>query len=303
MIRVPSPATVEVLLSTHNGERYIEAQLASILSQSYADLRVVVRDDGSTDRTVELLQEMAAEDSRVRVVQGARLGWAHSFMELLANGEARWFAFSDQDDLWLPDKIARAVAALEPLDDRPALYGSAMLHVSGELRWLTPTTSPRRVSFENAIVQNVLPGCTMVLNRAARALCLEGLPRNFAHDWWLYAVVSAFGTVVFDEAATVLHRVHANNATLLPLWSHWPNRVAAHFKLPPERRSSAFAGEFHEAFGDRLDRDRRAIVDEFLAMQKRSWWSRARYAWRPPVYRQNAVDDLLLRVLLALGRF
>src|SRR5258705_6479425 len=168
---VPRSTAVEVLLSTHNGEHYIAAQLASILSQSHSDLRVMIRDDGSTDGTVALVQAMAAEDSRVRLVPGPRLGWAGSFMALLASsGDARWFAFSDQDDIWLPDKLARAVAALAPLDDdRPALYGSAMLFVDRDLRRMAQSRSPRRISFENALVQNVVAGGTRLFHRAGRA--------------------------------------------------------------------------------------------------------------------------------------
>ena len=301
----PPSSTVAVLLSTHNGERYIAAQLASILSQSHADIRVVVRDDGSTDGTMPLVQAMAAEDSRVRVVAGPRIGWGGSFMELLASsGEARWFAFSDQDDVWLPDKLSRAVTALAPLDDeRPALYGSAMVHVSDELRWLSATVIPRRMSFENALVQNVVPGCTMVFNRAARALCLERVPTPAVHDWWLYLVTAAFGTVIFDDAVTVLHRVHDDNATAVALWRHWRRRVSAHLKLPPDRRPSRLVHDFYETYGDRLDGERHSIVEELLAMRRASLPSRARYACRTPVYRQSAVDNGILRVLLTLGRF
>ena len=303
-VEMPGTATVEVLLSTHNGERWVETQLASILSQSYSDIRVLVRDDGSTDATVELVRTIAAEESRVRLIEGPRLGWADSFMVLLASsGDARWFAFSDQDDVWLPDKLARAVAALEPLDDCPALYGSAMLHVSDELRWLTPSRAPRRVSFENAVVQNIMAGCTILLNREARALCLEGSPRNVVHDWWLYLVITAFGTVVFDDALTVLHRVHAANATLLPLWTHWPRRVLAHFRLPSERRPSAVVRSFYETYAGRLSPEQRTLVEKLLALPEMSWLNRARYAWRSPVFRQSAVDDAILRVLLTLGRF
>jgi len=306
MIAAMSPSsTVEVLLSTHNGERYIATQLASILSQLHTDIRVVVRDDASTDRTVALVQAIAAEDPRVRLIAGSRLGWAGSFMALLASsGEARWLAFSDQDDVWLPDKLTRAVTALAPLDDhRPALYGSAMLHVSDELRWLSETPPPRRVSFENALVQNVVAGCTMVFNRAARALCLERVPRPAVHDWWLYLVTTAFGTVIFDHSVTVLHRVHAGNATAVPLWGHWLRRVATHLRLPPDRRPSRIVRDFYETYGDRLNGEQRAMVEELLALHGVSWLSRARYARRSPLYRQSAVDDAILRVLLTLGRF
>lgn len=305
MIAVLAPSsTVEVLLSTHNGERYVVPQLASILSQSHSDIRVVVRDDASTDRTVELVREIAEEDSRVSLVTGPRLGWRGSFMELLASSDALWIAFADQDDVWLPDRIQRGMTALEPLPaDRPALYGSAMLHVSEDLRWRAESRPPRRVSFENALVQNVVAGCTMLFNRAAAELCLHGVPRSAPHDWWLYLVTSAFGTVIFDDAATVLHRVHADNATALPLPEYWLRRVTAHVGLAADRRPSRLVRDFQEMYSDRLSDEQRTLVEDLMALQGVSWLSRARYASRCPVYRQSPLDNLILRVLLTLGRF
>ena len=113
----------------------------------------------------------------------------------------------------------------------------------------------------------------------------------------------AFGTVIFDDAVTVLHRVHVDNATPVPLWGHWLQRVAAHLKLPPDRRPSRFIRDFYETYGDRLNDEQHAIVEDLLALHGVSWVSRARYAYRSPVYRQSAVDDAILRVLLTLGRF
>lgn len=304
MISATSPSTVEVLLSAHNGERYIVTQLASILAQTHTDLRVLVRDDQSTDGTAALVRGIAAEDPRVRLVTGPRLGWAGSFLELLAlSGEARWLAFADQDDLWLPDRLERGVAALALLpDDRPALYGAAMLHVDDDLHRLSGTCPPRRLSFENALVQNVIAGCTMLFNRAARSLCLEGTPPYAAHDWWLYLVTSAFGTVIFDDAVTVLHRVHDSNATALPLRGHLLRRVMTHFRLPDDRRLSRLVRDFLETYGDRLSAAQRATVEDLLALHAASLLRRVRYAWRTPLYRQSGVDDAILRVLLTLRR-
>jgi glycosyltransferase involved in cell wall biosynthesis len=296
---------VEVLMATHNGSRHVAAQLASVLGQTYRPLTIRVRDDASTDDTVAIVRAAGA-DAPVDVVEGARVGAAANFMALLASSApaARWIAFCDQDDVWLPDKIARAVAALAPLDDRPALYGSSMIHVNEGLRPLAGVPAPREVGFRNALVQNVLPGCTMVLNRAARALCLDRPPRRAPmHDWWLYLVVAAFGTVVYDGEVTVLHRVHARNATLTRLWRHWPRRVAAHVALPPDRRRSAMIAEFLALFGDRLTAADRTTAEELLAAQRASWLARLRYACQPAVFRQTAIDDVILRVLLTLGRF
>jgi glycosyltransferase involved in cell wall biosynthesis len=301
-----SSSLVEVLLSTYNGERYVGTQLASVLSQTHPNVRVHIRDDGSTDRTVEMVRAIASEDPRVQVSEGPRVGAAKSFLTLLAQGsdDAHWFAFCDQDDVWLPDKLSRAVAALESLDGRPALYGSAMLHVTEDLHPLETSRSPRRACFHNALVQNVVSGCTMVFNQPARNLCLEALPYHPPmHDWWVYLVVSAFGTVTFDDAITILHRIHRENATPAQILRHWPRRIAVHLSRPRNSRRSTMVARFYEAFGGQLDADKRTTVEQLLAHHNASVLSRARYAARTPVFRQPALDNAIFRVLFTLGRF
>ncbi len=302
----PSSSVVEVLLSTHNGERYVGMQLASLLSQTYSNIRVQVRDDGSTDGTVEIVRAIASNDARLRLSEGPRLGPAKSFMTLLAAGseDARWFAFCDQDDVWLPDKLSRAVAALEVFDSRPALYGAAMLHVSDELHPVATSGSPRSARFHNALVQTAFAGCTMVINQPARTLCLEGLPYYPPmHDSWIYLVVSAFGTVIYDDAITMLHRLHAQNVSSALIRRHWPRRIAAHLTRPRRLRRSVMVAKFYEALGAQLDEDKRTTVELLLAQHKASWPSRARYVARSPVFRQPALDNAIFRVLFTLGRF
>jgi glycosyltransferase involved in cell wall biosynthesis len=306
MIPAARSSSVEVLLSTHNGEQHIVNQIASVLTQTHERLSIRVRDDGSSDRTVAIVRELAAANRRLHLTEGPWVGSSRSFLTLLAasSPDARFVAFCDQDDVWLPDKLARAVAELEPFDDRPTLYASAMLHVCDRLRPLAATPRPRAIDFRNALVQNVLPGCTMVLNRAAKSLCVERLPTAPPmYDWWLYLVVAAFGTVVYDAEVTVLHRVHGRNATITNLWRHLPRRVIAHLRLRPRRHLSAMAHEFRRLFGDRLDADKRATVERLVEARGAPWRARISYARSPVVFRQTAVDDAILRVLLALGRF
>ena len=111
--------TVEVLLSTFNGEKYLAEQLDSIWGQDYRDVALAIRDDGSTDGTVTLLERLIAGHAVSRLAVGEHLGAAQSFMALLANvsRDARYAAFCDQDDVWMKDKLAVAVCALEEMDE------------------------------------------------------------------------------------------------------------------------------------------------------------------------------------------
>lgn len=205
---------VVVLMSTYNGERFIEEQLRSIIEQLPADGLLMIRDDGSNDFTVKLIE--AFEDPRIRLVHGENIGFARSFLTLLveAPSKADMVMFSDQDDVWLPEKMQRAWQHLQPLSAQPALYCSAQLLVDVALRPLQATPPwPRGPSFSSALSENIVTGCTAALNQPALALLQSaGVPEGVRfHDWWLYLVVSGFGTVVVDNTPTMLYRQHGGN--------------------------------------------------------------------------------------------
>ena len=211
MTRAPR---VVVLMSTYNGERFVAEQLASILQQLPEDGRIVVRDDGSRDRTVEVISSI--RDPRIVMTRGKNLGFGTSFLTLLAEApaDADLVMFADQDDVWLPGKIGRAWQHLSRLPSTAALYGSAQMLVDAELGLLHPTPPwPCGPSFANALTENIITGCTAALNRPAVDLLQRaGVPDGVHfHDWWLYLVVSAFGTVVFDPEPTLLYRQHGGN--------------------------------------------------------------------------------------------
>lgn len=218
MDREPSrhslPQRVVVLMSTYQGERFVAQQLQSILTQLPAGGHILVRDDGSADRTVDTITALA--DPRITVVRGSNLGFGASFLTLLSRvpSDAEMVMFSDQDDVWLPGKIERAWRHLAPLGSTPGLYGSAQMLVDAELRPLHATPPwPRGPSLSNALTENIITGCTAAMNRpAVQLLQRAGVPDGVHfHDWWLYLVVSAFGTVVYDMEPGLLYRQHGAN--------------------------------------------------------------------------------------------
>jgi glycosyltransferase involved in cell wall biosynthesis len=212
--RVGGVSLVEVLMSTYNGERHLREQVDSILAQEGVEVRLVVRDDGSCDGTLNVLRSYAA-DPRVVVVQGENLGLPDAYFRLLegSGADADYWALADQDDIWLPHKLARAVARLALLEG-PALYCARVLVVDEDLRPLYPHPLPMRgPSFANALVQNIATGCTIVIDPRARDVLRNSWPSYAVmHDAWLYLVVSATGTVVYDPEVVVHYRQHAGNA-------------------------------------------------------------------------------------------
>jgi hypothetical protein len=226
---------VTILLSTWNGATYLPDQLASFLRLTGPDWRIHWRDDGSEDRSVDIVRAFAAAAGAGLVVDRndnrGRIGITASFLSLLrAAPKDCVVAFADQDDVWLPEKLTRGVDALAALEGTgPVLYCARQSLVNATLR---PIRLSARLTeppgFPQALTQNIATGCTVMLNaEAVRLIAASREPPDTLHDWWAYLVVTAAGgRVVIDDTPTVLYRQHAGNAVGVPL-STWRRAVAA----------------------------------------------------------------------------
>jgi glycosyltransferase involved in cell wall biosynthesis len=298
----------QVLLSTFNGAAHLERLLESVLAQDYPELELLVRDDGSTDGTISILKGYAENNPRVRLLEGPHLGFVASFFTLLAQSTPRadWYAFCDQDDVWRPDKVSRAVRALRRINpETPALYGSRLAIVDADERPLGLSAMPRReLSFANALVESQIPGCTAVLNRATRSLMLWEVPRGLAsHDWWFYLVVSGFGTVLFDPEPRIRYRRHGENVFgdhALGL-ARWIARSPLLRGESDPRPATRQAMELRRIHGSHLPAAHARLLDRFLAPRS-SFWSRLRYAHAGEVYRQARRDQVALKLRILLDR-
>lgn len=260
---------VAILLSTFNGKRFLDDQLRSYLAQDHTNWRVYWRDDGSSDGTEALMEAFANGPGLgrcVRVEGSTRFGATGSFFVLLRSaltGPASFFAFSDQDDVWLAEKIANGAATLSSVPSgRAAVYFCGRTLVDAECQVISQVPPPRHPpGFPTALTQNVIPGCCMILNRAAAALIgCSTPPVHTWHDWWSYLVVTAAGGLVMGgDTPGILYRQHEGNLIgenpdfwfrarralgrgRGPFMANLRNHVAALLalrdKLPPEVRGS-----------------------------------------------------------------
>lgn len=217
-------ARTTILMATYNGERYLSDQLNSFLRQSYADWDLWVSDDGSSDSTKDILNKFSVNhgtEHAVTVIDGPHQGFVYNFLNLtsVCRNDSEFFAFSDQDDIWENDKLERALKWLETIPSSiPALYCSRTEIVDENARPTSPATySPLmkiKPSFENALVQSIAGGNTMVFNRAAKKLIDDfgGVVPVPSHDWWLYLLVSAVdGKIHYDPYSSLMYRQHEEN--------------------------------------------------------------------------------------------
>lgn len=214
---------IRILMCTCNGAAHLEAQLSSFVTQEHRDWALWVGDDGSTDATPEILSAFAAAHPgrEVRILPGPRAGSARNFLALLHHPDLGdgYTAFSDQDDVWLPGKLARALEALRQGDPgRPAVYASRTFLTGPALE--NPRPSPlysKPPGFGNALVQNILAGNTIVLNPAATTLLRTAGPGAVAadvpfHDWWVYLLsAGADARIIADPEPGLLYRQHGGN--------------------------------------------------------------------------------------------
>jgi glycosyltransferase involved in cell wall biosynthesis len=297
---------VEVLLSTFNGTKYLPELLGSVWAQDYPDVALSVRDDGSTDGTWALVETLVADRAKASFTAGPNLGAGTSFLTLLGSVSpaSSYAAFCDQDDVWLPGKLSAGVSALQPFKG-PALYCAAVNLVGEDLSAIRlHRRCVRSPSFENALVENIATGCTIVLNRPAIDLLVARVPKDFlVHDAWCYLVVAGCGHVVYDPRPWVLYRLHQSNTIGVgrTLWAEWSGRARRQLRDGRQRVLSRQAEELKRLYGSDLRPAAAQVLDDFLEAQS-PWRSRLLYAVRGAAYRQRPIDDSIYRLLYAIHR-
>ncbi len=211
-----------VLMSTYNGEKYLREQLDSILSQALPDgfsLKIIVRDDGSTDETLKILDEYCEKYKGViSYYTGENLKPQRSFWHLLQNcPQSDFYAFSDQDDVWYPDKLARAISALQAESNQniPLLYTTNVMVSDAELNPIAPMYWGKKYTdFAHMLIYNLSNGCTQVFNGCARDEFVKyDMDSNLVimHDRIADLLTAMFGKLIYDEEPSMLYRQHGNN--------------------------------------------------------------------------------------------
>jgi glycosyltransferase involved in cell wall biosynthesis len=207
-----------IILCTFNGEAYLKAQLDSIENQTHKDWIVVATDDGSHDKTLEILKKFQQiwGEEKLQIFEGLKMGFAKNFLNSLRNINinANYFAYCDQDDIWLPHKLERALGYISSIADqsRPCLYCSRTIYISHAGDEIGESyIFAREPSFKNALVQCIAGGNTMVFNGQTREYLskIKHDAEIVSHDWITYILVTGVGGHVYwDVKPTVLYRQH-----------------------------------------------------------------------------------------------
>jgi glycosyltransferase involved in cell wall biosynthesis len=276
-------------------------------------VRLIVSDDGSQDATREILADFAASDPgfAVDILDGPRRGGAQNFLHLLAAlpPDAGAVALSDQDDVWLPEKLARGMRLLagQVPADQPGLLGGRSYVCDAVLENRRPSPMPRRApSFRHALVQNFAGGNTMILNRAGASLLREAATeagRVVVHDWWIYQMISGVGgTVLFDEEPLLLYRQHGANQIGANSGGRAKLRRMRWMLRGRFRRWNAINLAALRASAHRFPPENRALLEDFARLQRAGLMDRLAILRRIGLYRQGLEGTLSLWLAAVLGR-
>jgi glycosyltransferase involved in cell wall biosynthesis len=303
-------AQVAILMCTRNGAAFLEQQLQSIADQTCTNWRLFISDDGSTDQTREIIKRFAGTHHQsVTIRNGPGKGVCANFLSLAADPtiEADYFAFCDQDDIWYPDKLQRALAWLTTVGENvPAFYcgRTELISIDGQSCGFSSLFT-RSVTFQNALVQNLGGGNTMVFNRAAKKLLeAAGTFEVVVHDWWVYQLVSAAGgSVHYDSQPVLKYRQHPNN--LIGSNLGWRARLV--------RLRMVLSGRFRDwndtniaalrqVPAQLIQPKNREVLELFAKARSASFLQRLYYLWRSGVYRQTLLGDFGLIVAAIFRR-
>ena len=258
---------VLVLMSTYNGERYLREQIDSILGQQGVEVSLLVRDDGSSDATLTILDEYKTS-GQLDYYCGSNLGPARSFMHLLQNAPASdYYAFSDQDDKWMDDKLLSATAALEGHESEPALYFSQTQLVDAELNKIPSVIIRPKLTFGESLIYKFIGGCTMVMNHRLREAVAGFMPEIMPmHDIWIYSIALGIGAFVhFDSRPHILYRQHGDNTVGLGQGAayEWKKRFRRFTAAKNDERYLQ-ARELSNGYHDKLTAPNAALLTLFL---------------------------------------
>jgi glycosyltransferase involved in cell wall biosynthesis len=297
-----------VLLATYNGAAYLSDFLDSLIAQTASDFKVIVRDDGSTDATLDIIRTYMSALSIEILEKSPRLGPALSFFELLkyAGDEFDYYFFADQDDYWHESKIARAVDKLSAETENISLYCSRLEYVDQNLVHINYSRIPKVIALENALVENIVTGCTIAMTRPARQLILENPPSRFSmHDWWCYIVIVSFGKIIYDSFPAIKYRQHGNNTigVATNVFQDFGRRLRRFVRTEGGIFGLAMqTAEFKRCFSGLLKKDQLRLITSVID-GKEHIVKRLPLAFASKFIRQRSLDTLILRVLFLAGRF
>lgn len=291
---------IDILMAVYNNSKFITEQVESLIGQTYSHFRIIIRDDCSTDHSSQLIENLDRRfPGKICFIKGnINLGACGNFAALMRHVKSPYIMFCDADDIWLPKKIEKSLALMQKNESKygsqtPLLIHSDLSVVDQKLKIVNSSYSNHSKlnlhlghSFNRLLVQNVITGCTMLINKPLLELALPIPDEAIMHDWWIALIASAFGHIDFINEPTVLYRQHGNNTIGAKDWNSFASYFHAAKKMCQgegrqeirERllKTYAQASRFDISYEKRLSDRNRTIIQSYVALGSESTF-RKRY--------------------------
>lgn len=283
--------TVDILLATYNSSNFLNETIESILKQDFSDWRLLVRDDGSKDETIEIIQNFARRypEKILLIPSEQRHGACINFAKLLSVSTAPFVMFCDHDDVWLSDKISKFFNCIKKQEkkygtDTPLLVFTDMRVVDKKLHLISDSyfkyqhLDPSKTEFNRLLVQNVPSGCTMMINRALADICGNIPPQAVMHDHWISLTAAAFGRLIYLNEKTILYRQHNDNVFgasqyntkyFIRLYKKGKSKIKERFN-----QNILQAKAFYDCYKNLLNPEKKELLIKFMSLPEMSWFAR-----------------------------
>lgn len=277
---------IDILLAVYNGEKYIKAQLDSILGQTCEDWRLLIRDDGSKDNTLAIVNEYMSKypEKIYLITDETNAGGAkYNFYQILKASTSDYIMLADQDDVWDKNKVQNAYNRIIQEEEsvgknKPVLCHGDLCVVDGNLNVINASMAnmqkldPQKNKLNDYLVQNNVTGCTVIFNKALRDMCRSMPKEAVMHDWWFALIASAFGKVCYMERAEILYRQHGNNtegAKNLKNPIYLLKRLFNRKQIKKNLSKTYFqARAFYNEYENELNSSQKEIINAYISLEK-----------------------------------
>lgn len=292
--------TVQVLMSSYNGEKYIREQIDSILAQQGVSVKLLVRDDGSKDGTLSILKDYENK-GKLSLIEGNNIGPAKSFFALINKAvDADYYALSDQDDVWDEDKLRIAVNQMQSVDNKYVIYSSNARLVDKNLNFIKNETLFPRTTLGAAFLKNYVTGCTVVFNDELLIRLKESRPNEYikCHDWWINLVaLSLGGKSIYDTTPHLSYRQHNKNVTgaSIDFVGKWKTRYSRFINQNYNR--DEYAKLILSSYRD-IENEERMIIETMANYRN----GHLRLLFSKAFMSQSLIDSMLFRICVCFNK-
>lgn len=290
-----------ILLSTYNGEKYIKAQLDSLFSQSYKNIDIYVRDDGSSDATTTILKSYDVKLIDTKKNLGAKQSFSQLLNYALNENQDDYIMFCDQDDVWYSDKIEKTLSKMKELEnkspDSPILVHSDINIVNEKLDilatsfWKYQHIDSNKEDLSYFIVDNNITGCAMMINHTL-AKKIKTIPHEaIMHDWWIAMVASAFGKIAYVDEPLMLYRQHSSNDTGAKRYGcrYFIKKL---FEKPSLDKYIQQSQAFLSLYGNDLDKNSTSMLEEFSKFPTLGKWAKIKILFKYKIWKNGVIRNL-----------